>query len=102
MFRRLAILVLVIVPCVGYAQEGLGYKKSGLRVEYGTSAFRVDTASGTYFDGAWSRQLSNRVGIEIVINHFDISEVDRSTVFNETFGWGQKAILFITSLISKE
>jgi hypothetical protein len=51
----------------------------------------VDNASGTYFGGAWSRQLSHRVGIEIVIIHFDISEGDRSTVFNETFGWGAES-----------
>lgn len=91
MFLRIVIIVLVIVPYLCIAQEGQGYKKSGLRVEFGTSALRVDEASGTYFGGAWSRQLSNRVGVEFVINHFDFSEGDRSTVLTETFGWGAES-----------
>lgn len=101
MLYRLAFLALLILPHLGLAQEEQDYKKSGLRVEYGTSAFRVDNASGTYFGGAWSRQLSKRVGLEIVINHFDFSEGNKSTIINKTYGWGAESNI-VYNFINKQ
>lgn len=86
MLYKIVFLALLITPCWGLAQVEKGDQKNGLRVEYGTAAFRVDNASGTYFGGVWSHQLTSRVDLEIVINHFDFSEGDGSIVLSNTYG----------------
>ena len=101
MHYRLAFLALVILPHLGLAQQEQDYKKSGLRVEYSTIAFRLDNATGTYFGGVWSRQLSKRVGLEMVINHFNFSEGDRDKVLTETYGWGAESNI-VYNFINKE